>query len=95
MTFGDGAKGVVIGIGLLKVPSMPKLKNVCLVNELKVNLISISQLCDQNLFVKFTKYKCSVIDSTKRFIMEGKILLDNSYLLTCSRTCCTTLLQLR
>ena len=37
MTFGDGAKFIVIGNGLLKVPSMPKLENVLLMNELKVN----------------------------------------------------------
>ena len=42
MTFGDGAKGIVIDSGLLKVSIMPKLKNVLLVNELKVNLISIT-----------------------------------------------------
>ena len=58
MTFGDGAKGIVIGSGLLKVLGMPELENVLLMNGLKVNLINISQLCDQNLSVKFTKDKC-------------------------------------
>ena len=55
VTFGDGAKGSMIGSGLLKALGMPKLENVLLMNEIKVNIISISQLCDQNLFVKFTK----------------------------------------
>ena len=76
--FGDGAKGPVIGSGLLKVPCMLKLENVLLVNRLKVNLISISQLCDQNLFIKFTKDKCSVTDSTNACVMEGKRSSDNS-----------------
>ncbi|KAG9443041.1 hypothetical protein H6P81_018895 [Aristolochia fimbriata] len=49
VTFGDGAKGAVIGRGVLKVDGLPKLKNVLLVNELKANLLSINQLCDQNL----------------------------------------------
>ena len=44
MTFNDGAKGTVIGSGLLKVLDMPKLENVLLVYGLKVNVISISQL---------------------------------------------------
>ena len=57
VTFTNGANSTVIGNGLLKVPSMSKLGSVLLVNELKVNLISISQLCDHNLFVKFTKKK--------------------------------------
>ena len=74
MTFGDGDKGTVIGSGLLKVLSMPKLENVLLVNGLKVNLISISQLCDHNFFVQFTKDKCSVIDSTNTCYERKKII---------------------
>ena len=37
----DGFRAIVFGCGLLQVPSMPKLENVLLVDELKVNLISI------------------------------------------------------
>ena len=54
---------------------------VCL-NWRKVNLISISQLCDHNLFIKFTKNKCSVLDSTNSCVMEGGRSPDNCYLLT-------------
>ena len=71
VTFGDGAKGS----GYLKVPSMPKLENDLLVNGIKVNLIIISQLCDQNLFVKFTKYKCLVINNTNTCVREGKKII--------------------
>ena len=46
MIFGDGAKGTMIDKGLLKVPNMPKLENVLLMDGLRANLISISQLCD-------------------------------------------------
>ena len=62
MTFGYGAKGTMIGSGLLKVPGMPKLEYV-LMNRLKVKLISISQPCDQNLFVKFNQKKKKVLNS--------------------------------
>ena len=82
VTFGDGVRSMVIGSGLLKDPSMPELENVLLVDGLKVNLISISQLCDQNLFVKFTKNKYSVLDNTNSCVMEDRISLDNCYLLT-------------
>ena len=34
VTFGDCAKGTVIGSGLLRVPDMPKLENVLFVNGL-------------------------------------------------------------
>ena len=55
VTFGDRGNGLVLGSGSLKVPGMPRLENVLLVEGLKVNLISISQLYDVNLFIQFTK----------------------------------------
>ena len=55
VTFGDGGKGIVLGSRSLKVLGMPKLENVLLVLGLKVNLISISQLCDDNLLFQITK----------------------------------------
>ena len=55
ITFGDGGKGTILGSCSLKVLGMPKLENVLLVDGLKVNLINISQLCDDNLLVQFTK----------------------------------------
>ncbi|KAG9445159.1 hypothetical protein H6P81_016499 [Aristolochia fimbriata] len=71
VTFGDGAKGSVVGRGDLNVQGLPKLKNVLLVDGLKANLISISQLCDQNLHVKFTKDGCQVMDDKHISILEG------------------------
>ncbi|GAU37544.1 hypothetical protein TSUD_369920 [Trifolium subterraneum] len=47
VTFGDGAKGEIIGVGKLINKSLPKLENVLFVKGLTANLISISQLCDQ------------------------------------------------
>ena len=62
VTFRDGAKGSVLGSGSLNVPGLQKLKDVLLIDRLKANFISISQLCDLDLFVKFTKDKCIVED---------------------------------
>ena len=93
VTFGDGGKGKVLGSGSLKILGMPKLENVLLVDGLKVNLISISQLCDDNLFVQFTKGSCLVTNNLNSCVMEGKRSLDNCYLLTFSRTCCATLMN--
>ena len=59
VTFRDGIKGKVLRG--LHIPSMPKLEEVLLVETLKANPMSIKQLCDQDLFVKFTKEKCSVL----------------------------------
>jgi hypothetical protein len=54
VTFGDGAKGEIKGIVKLVNSGLPKLEDVLLVKELKANLISISQLCDQGLNQKDT-----------------------------------------
>ena len=46
VTFGDNAKGKIIGIGNVGNLKNPFIENVLLVDGLKHNLISISQLCD-------------------------------------------------
>ncbi|KAK2374648.1 gag-protease polyprotein [Trifolium repens] len=46
VTFGDGVKGRVIGIGKLASANTPCLDDVLLVEGLTANLISISQLCE-------------------------------------------------
>lgn len=51
--FGDGSKGRVQGTGNTCIKKSPKLKDVLLVKGLVFNLISISELCDQGLEVKF------------------------------------------
>jgi len=58
VTFGDGAKGKIVGIGILVKYCLPKLDDVLLVKGLTANLISISQLCDLGLQVNFTKPEC-------------------------------------
>ena len=47
VTFGSITKGSVLGSGSLNVPGLPKLRDLYLVDRLKANLISISQLCDK------------------------------------------------
>ena len=61
-TFGDNAKSSNLGSGSPNIPELFKLRDVLLVDGLKVNLISINQLCDQDLFVKFTNDRCVVLD---------------------------------
>ena len=62
VNFENGAKGSVLGSGSLNVLGLPKLRDVLIIDGLKSNMISISQLCDQDLFVRFTKDNCIVID---------------------------------
>jgi hypothetical protein len=60
VTFGDGAKGNIVGIGNLTKHGLPRLDDVLLVRGLNANLISISQLCDLGLSVNFTKPECQI-----------------------------------
>jgi len=79
VTFGDGAKGEILGIGKFACTGLPKLDDVLLVKGLTANLISISQLCDQGLKVNFTKLKCLVTNEQNEVIMKGTRSMDNYY----------------
>ena len=46
VTFGDGSPSRVVGKGNIRSHGLPNLNDVLLVEGLKANLISISQLCD-------------------------------------------------
>jgi hypothetical protein len=79
VTFEDGAKGKIKGIGKLVSPDLPYLDNVLLVEGLTANLISISQLCDQGLDVSVNKSMCIVSNKDKE-VMRGSRYKDNCYL---------------
>ena len=44
-----------------------------------MNLQSISQICDQNFTVLFSKGKCLVIDESRKKLISGVCILDNCY----------------
>ena len=87
MTFGDGVKIRVLGNGTLNIRGFPKLKNVLHVDGRKANLISISQICELNLYVKFTHDKCFVLNEFGECVLEGSTSLDNCYTLSPPHTC--------
>src|ERR1051325_5014563 len=80
VTFGDGAKGEIKGVGKLDCPGIPNLENVLLVKGLTANLISISQLCDQGFKVNFKKSECIVTNKKGEVVMKGVRSKDNCYL---------------
>ena len=57
-------------MGSLIIPRLSKLKKVMLFEGLTVSLISVRQLCDEDLFVKFTKDKYIVFDQNQCHIMD-------------------------
>ena len=73
VSFGDNSKGIIRGIDTIGNNSHTQIKNVLLVENLKFNLLSISQLCDKGFRVCFEANVCHVINSsTNQIIYIGK-----------------------
>jgi hypothetical protein len=66
VTFGDDKKGKVLGTGIIKVNNCFTLNDVALVDRLRYNLLSVSQLCDADLSVLFHKSDSHVLDSSSK-----------------------------
>jgi hypothetical protein len=66
VTSGDDKKGKVLGTGIIKVNDCFSLNDVALVNKLRYNLLSVSQLCDTDLSVLFRKSDSHVLDSSSK-----------------------------
>lgn len=92
VTFGDGSKGEIKGVGKLDYPGLPSLDGVLFLKGMTTNLISISQLCDQGLKVNFIKFEFLVTNEKNEIIMKGARSKDDYYLWTpqeidCFSTC--------
>ena len=79
VSFGDGEKRCVLGKGTFDVNGLLRLETMIRIEGVKANLISISQLCDQNLVVKFTKNTCKVLNKLEKYILKGSRLSNNCY----------------
>jgi hypothetical protein len=64
VTFGYEKKGKVLGTSVIKVNDCFTLNDVALVDRLRYNLLSISQLCDAGLSVLFHKSDSHVLNSS-------------------------------
>jgi hypothetical protein len=53
VSFGYDKKGKVLGTGVIKVNNYFTLNDVALMDRLRYNLLSVSQLCDADLSVLF------------------------------------------
>jgi hypothetical protein len=68
VTFGDDKKGKVLGTGIIKVNDYFFLNDVALVDNLRYNLLFVSQLVDADLDVLFCKSGSQVLDSSGRLV---------------------------
>jgi hypothetical protein len=62
MTFRDYKKGKVLDTGVIKVNDYFTLNDVTLVDKLRYNLLSVSQLINANLDVLFCKSDSQILD---------------------------------
>ncbi|XP_010412595.1 PREDICTED: uncharacterized protein LOC104698916 [Camelina sativa] len=80
VTFGDGSNGYTQGKGTTRDTELPPLVNVYVVQGLRANLISISQLCDEGLTVMFTKIDCKAVDESGSVKLYGVRSGNNCYM---------------
>ena len=69
VTFGDNFKENVLGVGNIDGLHSKFVKDVYLVDCLKYNLLSISQLCDLCYKVIFESTKCLILSMDKNKIL--------------------------
>jgi len=79
VTFGDGIKSQIKGKGTISLPGLPDITNVLYVEGLRVNLLSICQIFDQDLMVLFSKGKCLILNEFGKKLISGVCTLDNCY----------------
>nr|KYP34086.1 Copia protein [Cajanus cajan] len=82
VTYGDNNKGRILGHGNIgNSSSLTLIENVLLVEGLKHNLLSISQLSDKGFKIEFDNTCCLICDKkTKEIRFIGK-RIDNIYML--------------
>jgi hypothetical protein len=70
VTFGDDRKGKVLATGVIKVNDCFTLNDVALVDRLRYNLFSVSQLCDADLSVLFHESDSHVLNSSGKRVYD-------------------------
>ena len=79
VTFGNGSHAHVLGKGIVEIPILPLLKDVLYIKRLKVNLLSITQICDEDFLVQFSKKGCIIINEEGIQVLEGNRTTNNCY----------------
>jgi len=94
VTFEDDSKSEIIGIGNIRIGSSLLIENVTLIEGLKHNLLSISQLCDKGSRIIFDDSTCDIINEKSNSRVPFSFCENNIYIidmlnLQCNATCLT------
>jgi hypothetical protein len=79
ITNGDGSQSKVIGKGIIDIPGLGTSQEALYVEGLKANLLSISQFCDNDLVVQFSKKECNIFDNSGKWLIGGERTAKNCY----------------
>ena len=79
VTFGDGNHSQVLGKGMVEIPKLPLLTDVLYIKGLKANLLSITQICDEEFLVQFSKKGCVILNEDGGQVLKGLRTTDNCY----------------
>ena len=71
VTFGDRSHAQVLSKGTIEISRLPLLKDVLYIKGLKVNILSITQICDEDFLVQFSKKGCVIINEVGIQVLEG------------------------
>ena len=66
VSFGDGKKRYILGVGKVGKSLEKSIDNMYHVDGLKYSLLSVSQICDKGNEVKFTFEKCTVVNLSSK-----------------------------
>ena len=73
MAFGNDKFGTIVGIGKIGELLSHSIDGVYLIDGLKHNLLSVSQLCDKDNVVVFSSKQCLVVNiNTGDVVFRGK-----------------------
>ncbi|XP_052627229.1 uncharacterized protein LOC128133738 [Lactuca sativa] len=78
VTFGNNMKAKIKGYGNITNGNFT-IKKVAFIDDLKHNLISVSQLCDNNLEVLFTKQRSLIMDAKTKDVIVDSDRAGNMY----------------
>jgi hypothetical protein len=79
ITYVDGSQPKVIGKWIIDIPGLEESQEALYVEGLKANLLSMSQFCDNDLVVQFSKEEYNIFDSSGKWLMGGEKTDNNCY----------------
>jgi hypothetical protein len=71
VTFGDASTSAIVAKGTVMVNDKFMSNDVALVENLKYNLLSVSQMIDEDLEVCFKKNECKMLDASGDLVFEA------------------------